>query len=217
MRKLLLLSASLLMLTACSKTVRYNLEFNLPDKTLQQQLSAAAVRVIENRMLGMQKKLISSDIADVDGKTMLTVKVSDAEGAKILTDSLLTPFTMTVMTQVDPGMGDISNEKYGDFKETSLETKHFESVTPRAMDDGKGSVVITFTDEGKEILKKIYKEKRGQTIGIFVRGVLMSKKTIDAKDTQDMISVDGIPTPGIAKIFADDVNVGLHVRFSEAQ
>lgn len=216
MRKLLLLITSFILLTACSKTVRYEMTFDVEDPTLQQQLSAAAIRVIENRLLGLEKKLLSSDIAETDGKTILTVTVSDADGAKILTESLLTPFTMTIMKQVNPGMGDISNDKYGDFKETSLTTKHFESVLPREAEGGRGSVMITFTAEGREILKKLFRQSTGDIIGIFVRGVLMSKKTIDAADKQDSIAVDGIPTPGIARVFADDVNVGLHVRFSEA-
>jgi hypothetical protein len=214
MRRFFLLSASLLLLTACGKTVQYTMTFDLDDAAQRTQLEAATVRVIQNRLLGQGKKLLSSEVIDKDDKRVLVMKVSDDDAAKILTESLTTPFTMTIMQQVETG-GDISNEKYGNFKQTALTTEYFEAVIPREAEGGQGSAVITFTPEGQTRLQKLFKENRGETIGIFVRGVLMSKKLIDAKDTQNSISVDGIPSPGIAKVFADDVNVGLHVSFSE--
>ena len=220
MKRLLAPLALTLLLAACgSQTVRFTVSYNTPDPLRRSELSAAIQRSIVGRMEAKKKKVVSQQLKNEDGKTVLTVSVSDAEAATLLKESLTGPFSMTIMKQVDAGKGDIISEKYGEFKETGMVTKHFDWVTAgTSMASGRelGSVGLQFTDEGQSLLKDMFSHNRGSIIGVFVRGMLMSKKQIDATDKQTSIVIDGIPSGALAAAFADDVNVGLHVTFAVA-
>lgn len=222
MKRLLAIASLTLLLTACgAKTVRLNAETDMKDLLRLSLLKDAIARTIDGRLAAKEKKLLSLDMKEGEASLTIEAKVSDAEAAELLMAGLTAPFTMEIMKQVDAGMGDIISEKYGEFKETGLTTKYFDWVhagtgvivngTPN------GSVIIDFTKEGQTLLQDIFRQNRGKEIGIFVRGMLMSKKTVDKTDTQTGISIDGIPSMSLANAFADDVNVGLHVKFTPAQ
>lgn len=218
MKRLLTTLSLALFLAGCGgRTVRYKLVIDSPDPLRRSELAAASARVIEGRVTARGKKLLQHETKQDGDNVTIIANVSDAEAASVLQEGLLTPFTMTIMKEVKKGMGDIVSEKYGEFKETGITTRHFDWISAGTAGAGeaqaKGAVVIQFTTEGQELLKQVFKESRGSVIGIFVRGQLMSKKTVDAKDTQGSIAIDGIPNPAMAGAFADDVNVGLHVTF----
>ncbi len=170
-------------------------------------------------MVSKGKKIVKQEMTPNGSGAALIVRVSDAGAAKLLSDGLTTPFTMSIMKQVPAGQGSMISEKFGEFKETGITTKHFDwvsmalSVTEASV--SQGSVVITFTKEGRKLLKETFAKNRGGVIAIFVRGQLMSRKLVDTKDLrQDTIQIDGIPGAELAQAFADDVNVGLHATFS---
>jgi hypothetical protein len=120
------------------------------------------------------------------------------------------------MEQVEgePGPADIVSEKFGAFRPTAVTEKDLDWVDALNSDQGgKGKVVLRFTTQGGEKLKSLFLQSNGKTIGVFVRGVLMSLKKVDATDNKDSILIDGIPNADLARIFADDVNTGLHVQF----
>ncbi|NOS68102.1 MAG: hypothetical protein HOO67_07140 [Candidatus Peribacteraceae bacterium] len=221
MKRLLPALALTFLLVACSKTVTLNVAFDSQDPVRLDQLKASLERVVVGRMESKGKKVTKQALVTKDDATTLTVTVSDADGAQVLSDGLTTPFTMSIMKQVEAGLGDIISEKFGEFKETGIETKHFDWVAPTLLvteaGASQGSVVLKFTPEGQTLLKEMFAKNRGSVIGVFVRGQLMSKKLIDAKDKQDAIQIDGIPSADLANAFADDVNVGLHVTFTAAQ
>lgn len=220
MRKFLPALALALLLTACgSETVQLRVAFDTTDILRRAELKSALERVMENRMLAAKKTVNAREIEESGDGLVATIQVSDSDAAKMLEDGLTAPFSMTIMKQVKKGQGDIISEKYGEFKETGVTTKHFDWITAGAgktpTGETKGVVVIEFTKEGQELLRNMFAHNRGSVIGIFVRGQLMSKKLIDAKDTTlTSISIDGIPSPELAATFADDVNVGLHVMFT---
>lgn len=207
------------LLAACgSKIVQFTVTFSTTDDANLQELRGAVTRVIEGRVLAKQKKVLKQDMAEAEGKTVVTVTLPDAETAQMLKDGLTAPFSMSIMKQVETGQGDIISEKFGEFKETGIVTKHVDWViggTVKDATDGKATAVIVFTKEGEALVKDLFVKNRGAVIGIFVREQLMSKKLIDAKDANlTSIAIDGIPSEALAKAFADDVNVGLHVTFT---
>lgn len=209
----------MILLAGCgSKTVTFTATFDTGDAVRRTELTAAMGRMIDGRLTARGKKLLK--LATVPGSdTMtITVHVSDAEAAKLLTESLTQTFTMEIMKQVEAGQGDIVSEKFGEFQETGIVTKHFDWVTAGTMQGPAGqtlgSALVQFTKEGQELLKRVFAQNRGKVIGIFVRGQLMSKKLIDKTDKQDSIAIDGIPNAELAASFTDDVNVGLHVMFT---
>lgn len=218
MKRLLAPIALMLLLTACgSETARFTVSYDTQDPLRRSELTAAMQRSIVGRMEAKKKKVVSQTLDEKDGTTVLTVSVSDAEAATLLKESLTGPFTMTIMKQVETGQGDIISERYGEFKETGIITKHFDWViagTSKASGQEMGSVGLQFTKEGEKMLQNMFSRNRGSTIGVFVRGMLMSKKDVDATDKQTSIMIDGIPNGALAAAFADDVNVGLHVTFT---
>ncbi len=218
MKRFVIALPLLFLLAGCAKTVKLSVAFDTQDAARRTALEAAVSRSVDGRMVSKGKKVIRQELTTTGETNVLTVQVSDSEAAKLLSDGLTTPFTMSIMKQVAAGEGDVISEKFGEFKETGIETKHFDWVTTAlsVTEAGvsQGSVVISFTEEGQTLLKDVFAKNRGGVIGIFVRGQLMSKKLVDAKDKQDSIQIDGIPGEELAKAFADDVNVGLHVTFT---
>lgn len=177
------------------------------------ELLAAAKRVVERRL-----KLIGAEDATVrlgaDDPILIVDGVTD-DGKAELTRQLTAPFSLKFMKHVETG-GTLTVEGHGGFVETSLNGSHALWVTADGDElTGKGVVAISFTEEGKRALQRLFKENPGRIIGIFVRDKLVSKRTLSAaeKETIEMISIADVPTPEIATVFADDVNVGLHVTF----
>lgn len=215
-RPLSILALTLLLAACGGKTVSYRLTFDTVDTLRRQELTAAAGRVVEGRMAAHQTPVKNLQINE-EGESVILTAVAPAGGASAdwLHDGLQTPFTMSIMKEVPKGQGDLVSEKFGEFKETGLGTSSFDWVSSSQTPDGKGNAVIQFTEEGKKTLAQVFAANKGKTIGIFVRGQLMSKKLVDATDgKQEGITVDGIPSAEVAAGFADDVNVGLHVTFT---
>ena len=63
-------------------------------------------------------------------------------------------------------------------------------------------------------MKDLFAESEGKNIGIFIRNQLVSKLLVDTDELIDDIIITDIPTVQLANVFADDVNVGLHVTFT---
>ncbi len=71
---------------------------------------------------------------------------------------------------------------------------------------------IELSPQGAAILKSLGQTNEGDVIALLVRGALISK-TVAKKDLEELI-IRNIPTPAMGEIFADDVNVGVHVTFT---
>lgn len=223
MRRTLFATASLmLLLAACAGagSVAFRLTYDTQDAARKTELSQAVERVMERRLLGLKQSVKSEDIHMNADRTSVTVKTAGKQVADALRAQVAEPFSMRIMLQAESGaIADVSNPKYGAFNETDLTEKDFDWIKAgqSGITKGKGAVLITFTDAGKQKLRKIFSTQQGKIIGIFVRGLMMSRKMISDKDTQDSILVDGVPTLELAGVFADDVNTGLHVKFEPIQ
>lgn len=213
-----LLFLSLALVSCGGSTARFSLVFDTKEAMRVEELKNATERVISRRLEARDKKLEASKFQTVNDVTTMDVKTSDSEGLQLLKDGLVQPFKIEVLKQVEAGQGDIISEKFGEFKETGLKTEHFAWITAGSRTFGaqeQGFVEIEFTPEGQAILKKIFTENQGEVIGVFVRGMLISKKLVESKDLQlNGITIDGIPRAELAEAFADDANVGLHVTFT---
>lgn len=217
-RRLAFLLLSVFALASCGKavSVQYTMTFDSQETGRKLDLASASGRMIERRLMGLKQDPDRGDVS-VQGD-LLTVKVKDAKTAEILTEQITQPIDLHVMVEADDASADIRNEQYGAFKDTSLGGQHIDWVSAKASSQkGKAVVVINFNPQGKELLNTIFEQNRGKKMGIFVRGILMSQKLIDDKDTQSSIMVDGVPNLELALTFADDVNVGVHVDFAVAK
>ena len=197
-------------------TARYELTFNTGSQKDQTDLTSASLRVIEGWLGAFKSSLQGSSIEKKGDKPVLVLKLATPDDAAALTERLTAPFTMQIMREAgEKETADITIEKIGGFKATGITEKDVQWVDSQTNPQtGKGAASIIFTAEGGQKLKKLFAENNGKSIGIFVRGRLVSRKLVDGTDTQESILIDNIPSPEVAKVFADDVNVGLHVTFT---
>jgi hypothetical protein len=224
MRQLLALSLVTLSLAACSTmtgnvskstTIEYLLTFSEAGAAKRSELTEAAQRVVTNRMEALGGKAVAQKAKPDGDNVRLTVGLSDPALAEPLTEGLAAPFSFRIMRAAKEGeTPDITLEKFGGYKEAGLTEKHVQWLFASSIDGPtpRGVVTIELTPEGKEQLKKIFAENKGMTVGIFVRDKLVSQLT-DPGTEQESIVISGIPSPEIATIFADDVNVGVHMGF----
>lgn len=220
MKKLpLVLTLSLLLLASCGKgadTISYKLTIDSADAQRRTELISASARVIERRLLGMKQEVMPGDVS-VSGETV-TVKPKDTETAEALRAQLQGEFTMRVMREVDASIADLVHDTMGAWKETGITEKEFDWVLASSSDPRpKAKATLLFTDAGKRQLETVFKDNSGKALGVFLRGILMSKMMVNPGEARDSILVDGIPNLEIAQVFADDVNVGLHVKFEEVR
>jgi preprotein translocase subunit SecD len=110
--------------------------------------------------------------------------------------------------------GDLYVEEQGWFTKTGITQKHITWTEGGVDETGKGRVRLTFSEEGRALLSQVIRVHPNGIVGLFVRDNLMSKMQIEGAELRKEIVITGIPTPDIATIFADDVNVGTHVTFS---
>jgi len=219
-----LLSLSLLTLAACkgnkenlSENLSYVLTFKTPDAAKRIELMNAATRVVQARVESMGGKVANQKVKPTNDTALLTLNISDLALVPPLTDGLTSPLSFRIMRKAEEKeTADITVEQFGGFKETGLTEKELAWLSAAAdtkSNPPTGIVVVELTPEGKTIFQEIAKKYKGKALGIFVRGRLVSMMN-DVKDAQESIVISGIPTPQIATLFADDINVGLHVVFA---
>jgi hypothetical protein len=215
MKRFLFLVAFPLVLAGCgSADVRYQLSFDIYDKQAVDDLTLASTRVIERRLERLEATVKDQSIERSETGAVVSLSLTDATAANILTGELTQPFKLRVMKEAPAGQGDITVEGHGAFAETGITESHV--VWGEAAEDAerKGAVRITFTPEGRAKLATLFQENNGKSIGIFIRDRLISKLMIKSDQIQDNIVIRDIPNPDLAKIFVDDLNVGLHVTFT---
>jgi len=211
------IALSIVSLAACTSqaTARYALSFNVADPQMQQSLTDASTRVIERRIDHLGLTLINKSVQTASGKTVISVTSDLQEGLDALSDELVQPVEMKVMSQAGEGeTADITVEGHGGFKDSGINQTDLLWVDSRADEEGKGEVRLVFTDAGRVKMQALFKTLKGKDIGLFVRDKLVSKLHIGTDVVPEDIVIRGIPTAEVAQVFADDMNVGLHVTFT---
>lgn len=223
MKKLITSALFVLLLTACnqSKTLTYDVTFTSDDPSRMNDLSLATRHVIERRLSVQEAGLIDYDVSHnkETKETQIIVEIDDAGAADILNEQLTEPFLFEVRYLAeDEQEGDIVVEGKGNFRATGVQNEHIDWVLADAVQGplNQGKIVIGFTDEGVEKMQSIFTEKEGVEIGLFVRNMLTASLSINGDSITRTIEISGVPSAELAKIFADDVNVGIHMTFTPA-
>ncbi|PIP65710.1 hypothetical protein COU77_00440 [Candidatus Peregrinibacteria bacterium CG10_big_fil_rev_8_21_14_0_10_49_16] len=220
-KPLVSLFAISLLLTGCMQTVTYDVEFHAISKDREGQLLLASLRVIERRLESLgSDQLLSQDISTQSDNVSITLSIRDKAAAVLLTEELTKPFTLDVMIETNEDEEpDVDIDGHGTFRKTDITAEHLLWI--EAQEDvgtgqqSKGRIFLFFTEEGRERMIALFKGNKGKSIGLFVKGRLVSKLRIDTETISDNIVIENIPSYEIAKIFADDVNVGLHMIFTQ--
>lgn len=219
MQKTLLLLLIPLLLTACSgKERQYIVEFDTDNVERMADLTAAARRVIERRLLRHGGELVNFGVKREGKDTFLTVETDKKEVAEALNTELTTPFELAMMVEVEgePIEGDISVEGHGTFRSVNVTQEDLDWVLGAASDGpivGQGKVTVGFTEDGGAKMRIVFESHNGKHLGMFVRQQLAAKILLENEHISRTITIEGLPSSDLALVFADDVNVGTHMTF----
>jgi hypothetical protein len=218
MRRTVLAGLSIcVLLAACGRAVesRYRLGFNTTDTGRLTELSLGVTRIIERRLLSMGEEVRGLDVTQKSEGPELSFKVQTQAAADLLREDLAEPFKLSIMRTVKPGeTATLEIDAHGGFVDTGIFEQHLEWVIASEESDNRGRITLRFTEEGRELMRKVFKQNVGKQIGLFVRERLIAKLQVDTAELKDDIIITGIPSSELARVFADDVNVGLHVTFT---
>lgn len=223
MKHVLLAASFVLLLTGCgggTATVEYDVSFPTTDNPDRMAALTLATRnVMERRLARLGSSIIDYDIEHdkEEGTTVISVEIDDKDAAKKMNEEMLSPFSFEFRALVEQAQeGDIEVEGVGAFRSTGIGMADIDWVLGETLEGPlkKGAVVIGFTDEGMERVKEIFPEYVEQTVGIFVRDRLTASITLSEDQIGRTVIIGGIPNGEIAKVFADDMNTGIHMLFA---
>ncbi len=195
--------------------MRYDLTIDTTDAGHRSALAIASTRVIERRLESYGEEPLDLQLDIKRTPPQITLSVEDPAILDALTEDLVSPFKLRIMKQAPADEPEVLVvEGHGPFMETGVTETDVQwlEAAPDTIPE-KGKVTITFTDEGRTKMATVFKENRGKSIGIFVRDQLIAKLLVDNVELQDEIVITEIPSLDVAKVFTDDVNVGMHVTF----
>lgn len=207
-----------ILLSACStKNLAFRASFSktiAPD--MHAQMSKAITNVIQRRVESMQSTFKNLETTQTTEGIDIAFTVTGKAAGEI-TNQLVTPFSLRIMRSAKTGeKPDILIEDVGGFMDLGVNQKDVFWVTSGADDLGKGWVQIVFTPEGGKKVKKAMASTKGLQIGLMVRDQLVS--TFQSQGVgRENIYISGVPSAELAGVFADDVNVGVHVTFVPKQ
>lgn len=226
MKKLLLPALFALCITACGAdtptTLTYNVSFDTENTDRMNDLSLATRKVIERRLARIDGRLFDYDVKynEETEETTIEVVVDSPESADVINAEMVAPFTFEFRTLVDEGQqtdSDIPVENMGYFRATGITKDDIDWVIGETTDtpEKTGRVLIGFNEAGIPKAKTLFTENEDVTIGIFARDRLIAAIPNPPKDFEQVIAIEGLPTGELAKVFADDMNVGIHMTFTK--
>ncbi len=227
-RNIFLLIGFALSLAACSgeQKIVQKLTIRASDSAKVLSLVQATERVMNRRLAAINVKNAHASVVPTGTNTAtLTLTLPTAETASRTKEILAEPFTFDLRIE-EPKAKDTKNDtnaslpteasvQAGDWTETTLTGSSIvwvQAVGNKAT--GVVSIELQFTEEGKKALADVFTQNVGKNLGVFVRDLLVSKMSITTEKVEDHVIISGIPSAAIAEVFADDVNVGLFVSFT---
>jgi hypothetical protein len=212
-----------LLFSACgSNGVTFNLQVDIVPGMDRQELLAASVRMMERRVQaveqqeGWQNTLEDIDVTNAGDGAVMTVTLNESGVGPLLVEDVTRPFSFEFMVQVPQEEADVVVAETQGYKRTGLETSHVQMLRSQAAGDA-AEVLVEFTAEGKTKKGEIFREHIGETMGLFVRGLPIYQFVVEQGDVSGDAFVIKVPQAGLAAVFTDDVNTGLHITFTSVQ
>ncbi|MFA6523334.1 MAG: hypothetical protein WCS85_03115 [Candidatus Peribacteraceae bacterium] len=215
MKRLFVMSSVLLLLLAGCSSANTAVELRIAPagQAHKKELLEAAVKVVQGRMEQAGQKMKAVNLTEEESGAVLRFAVADAAVREKLLSDLSEPFSLALMVEAPKEEADIYSELYGGFRETGITEKHVTWATSSETPAGLGTATIGLTKVAETHLGTIYSQNLDSEIALFVRGHLMSRKRITGTDKEGPLQIDNIPSPAVAAVFANDVNVGSFVTF----
>lgn len=216
-KKAVIAGSLVLALAACSakQAMTYTATIDEGGSARVMELIQASERVLKRRFAGAQVQGVIVSVVPTGGKNaIVNLKLPDSAAGEVATRILADPFTFEI--RVDGGVRADTGET--DWKPTGIDGTMLNWIQPvHLTDTGELGVELQFTPAGRKAVEATFRSNKGKDIGIFVRDLMVSKLRINADKPGESIIISGIPSAKVAEIFADDVNVGLHVAFSPSK
>lgn len=209
-------TASALILSACGSgiTLQYSIALDVTDPAKVTNLIESSERVLLRRLASFQVENARVKAVPTGGSNgTLTVVVPNAEGEEAAKRILSEQFTFELRIEKEGASEtDTAAENWTPTPLTVETLEWAQAIGNRQT--GDITVDLQFKESAKPLLSKLFKDAKGKSVGIFVRGLLVSKLKVESTATTEHIIIGGIPSASVAEIFADDVNVGAHVTFT---
>ncbi len=219
MKRLIPLSFAVLLLSACGETPTISFRadvISVEGQVQRQTVLTQSLNVVQRRLESMGEEPLKSNIQPNGSGALITIGAEHQEALDALITDLQEPFDLRVMSQVSADEeADITVERHGGFVNTGI--THDDLIWVEAgkeNDSDLGAVRLVFSEEGRTKMSELFKQMKGKNIGIFVRGQLISLLQVETDVLQDDIVIRQIPSLELAEVFAEDVNVGIHVTFT---
>ncbi len=220
LKKLFIIGAYAAALAGCgsSMTLTADVAVDSTDSTRVISLIQASERVLTRRLAGADVQNAVVSVAPTSGsEAVVTMKLPDEEAVETAMRILGEPFTFEIKLALGTKVNAEGVEET-QWESTGVEGGNLLWIQPvRDTKTGMLGVDLQFDEAGMSRLKETFAQNAGKDLGIFVRDLLVSKLTVGTDAIGESIVISGIPSEKIAEIFADDVNVGLHVHFSVPQ
>ncbi|MDD5055939.1 MAG: hypothetical protein PHZ00_06785 [Candidatus Peribacteraceae bacterium] len=212
-------TTSLLLLAACAKetTLKFDVTLRAPDASKAMVLAEAVERVMVRKMTAQNiEKPMVSVVPDGSGSAILTIDAPDENAADVVRTLVNEQFTFDL--RIEDTVPSEQEDKFDPARWqpagiTGALVTWVQAVGNR--ETNEIGIDLTFNETGRMRLKSIFTDNVGKNIGIFVRGLLVSKMNILNSDIGDTLSISGVPSAAIAEVFADDVDVGLLTTIRE--
>ncbi len=221
MKRLLVLSTAFVALAACSGTASVRYQLAMPavtDSAKILTLTQQSMRVMQQRLESMgEMPDIAVEQGSSTGSVIVGISTASQEALDALTGDLQEAFDFQIMSETQGGeQADTQVEGHGGFTKTGITGADLAWVEGgKEPDSDLGMVQLVFTQEGRTKMVDLFKRMEGKNIGIFVRGQLVSKLQVESAELKDDIIIRQIPNVDLAQTFGDDVNVGIHVTFTQ--
>jgi len=220
MKRLLPLTLLLVLgtaLTSCgtaNTTLKYKAEWKNTEASRTPILIESIERVIFRRLAAVEIKNPTITVTPENAQSaIVTITIDDAEGLPTVERILADPFSFDLrLEKGSTPAGDLSTIEW---QATGIDGSMLSWVqafgNPQT---SEVSIDLQFNELGKATLGSLAKAQQGKRLGIFVRDLLVSMLTIQSGFSAEQVIISGVPSAVVAEIFADDVNVGLHVSFT---
>ena len=215
--KLTTLAISALLLTACgTSSVSYDLNLNLKSPDYEENVLDAAKLIVERHIKAAEASIgVEETINEIERNgTTIKVTFNNEEMIEELNNRLTRPFAFEFMEVVPIEEAQVVVAETEGYSPFGLTGDHVDWLTAEGGDGTPGIVTVKFTEEGAEVKNKMFGERVGENVGLFVRGMPVYKLLIEEDDIEGNTLALNIPDAALGYIFADDVNVGLQVTFT---
>jgi preprotein translocase subunit SecD len=214
-----LLIGSLMLLTACGSSVSltFTAKSSLNDEGKNALLFQAAERVFTRRLAAFDVKSPNVKVVPKDTMTASISMTVPPASVKTVQRIAADPFTFDIRLE-DGVIKDSKGVEQTNWVPTGIDGSMLTWIQPvRSPDESQVGVELEFSELGQSNLQKAFTGNAGKDVGIFVRDLLVSKMKINSDKVSEHIIIGGIPSAKVAEIFADDVNVGLHLSFTASK